>query len=54
MRKILKNKLFEKGGILDVAPGNASTIFHYYDKESRSKSLIQSGITIIAAEEGSD
>lgn len=51
MKKILKNKLFEKGGILQVAVGNASTVFMYHDKEANMQSVIQSGITIIPTED---
>jgi hypothetical protein len=54
MRKILNNTLFESGSLLQVAPGNASTIFLYLDKESNSQSVLQGGLTVVAKDEKSD
>lgn len=51
MRKVLKNKSFANGSLLDVAPGNACTIFLYQDGQSRDQSIIQSGLTTITIDE---
>ena len=53
MRKILKNKLFENGGLLQVAPGNVSILFLYLDKSTHQQNVIFSGVTTLARDEQS-
>ena len=40
VRRVVKNQSFEQGGVMLVAPGNASSIVLYVDKNTKSQSLL--------------
>lgn len=51
MRKVLRNELFERDSVAQIATGNASSIFLLIDKESKSQTIVSSGMTTVVKDE---
>ena len=50
MKRPVKNLTFKSGGIMQVAPGNATALLVYSEKESSEVCLLQTGLTFMQDE----
>jgi|LauGreDrversion4_2_1035121.scaffolds.fasta_scaffold155278_2 hypothetical protein len=53
MKKIIRQTAFSDEAIVQVAAGNASSIFLVIDPETRYQTIVQSGLTTITKDENS-